>query len=306
MSTTETVHACPRCDLRFSQPVELLDHLRRDHPAPAEELPMPHGRVVLAVDPARPDPEAAIDVASKLATQVGAALEIVAARAAGLDDATTTAYLEQRARECRTGGAPWVSWHDLGSRSPEHAVVEHAADTAATWICLASRSRTAVGDAVFGSVASGILGTSAVPVVVVGPHVDRASGPFTRVVACVDRSPTAGRVVAAAAELADRLGARLVLLEVSIPTVNGDALFDDRHLRTVSRHLEREVDRVVLPGHRTWVPILDFLDGDPTTVVVTGRRPSTAAGRFVAGSVAANLARKARGPVMVVPEPADA
>jgi nucleotide-binding universal stress UspA family protein len=199
-------------------------------------------------------------------------------------------------------GAPWVSWHDLGDTPPATAVTTHAGGRPSTWLCLASRSRTAVGEKVFGSVAGRILGDATAPVVVVGPRAE-APAAFTRVVACVDRSPAAPRVVAAAVDLADRLAARLVVVEVSIPDVVGDPLEDDRHLRTLVRHLGRHATTVVLSGHRTWVPILDFVKDDPGTVLVTGRRPPTAAGRFVFGSVAVNLARKARGPVMIVPNP---
>jgi nucleotide-binding universal stress UspA family protein len=184
-------------------------------------------------------------------------------------------------------------------------VITHTGGSPHTWLCLASRSRTAVGEKVFGSVSGGVLGESSVPVIVVGPRAE-PSPSFNRVVACVDRSPSAPRVVDAAAELADRLDIRLVVVEVSIPDVAGVPLEDDRHLRALVRHLHREVTTVVLTGYRVWIPILDFVKDDPGTILVTGRRPPSAAGRFVFGSVAVNLARKARGPVMVVPNPHEA
>ena len=301
MNAATAVHACPRCQLRFGQPVELADHLRRDHPVEVEEYPAPQGRVVLAVDPARPDPGVAVGIATTLAVQIGAAIEVVAAAAPGLGDATTQAYLRERTRECRQDGAEWVSWHDLGSRPPADAVIAHAGGTPSTWICLASRTRTAVGELVFGSVTSEVLEATDLPVVVIGPHAVDAREPFSRVVACVDQSRGSGVVAAGAAFLADRLGVRLVLLEVSLPTIDGDPLRDDRHLRTLARRLDREVDTVRLPGYREWQPILDFARGDPTTILVTGRRPPSAAGRFVAGSVAINLARRSHGPLMIVP-----
>ena len=306
MSAATTVHTCPRCELRFNHPGELVDHIRHDHPASVEEGPTPEGRVVLAVDPARPDPGVALVIASTLAAQLGAALEVVAASAPGLGGATTRAYLQDRAHECRAAGAPWVSWHDLGSTPPAAAVTAQAAGTPRTWICVASRSRTAVGEKVFGSVASDVIRTANVPVLVIGPGAVAANEPFSRVVACVDRSPAAGRVAAAAAELAGRLDARLVLVEVSVPAIDGDPLLDDSHLRALERALDRHADTVLLTGYRAWLPILAFVRDDPTTVVVTGRRPATAAGRFVTGSVAINLARKARGPVMIVPDTDDA
>jgi nucleotide-binding universal stress UspA family protein len=170
---------------------------------------------------------------------------------------------------------------------------------------LASRARTAIGEKVFGSVTEEVLASSEVPVVVVGPRAGSVDEPFTRVVACVDRSPRARRVAEAAAELADRLGARPVLAEVSPPLADDGPLLDDEHLRALADGLDRQADTVRLGGYREWEPVLDLVDDDPTTVLVTGRRPVDAPGRFVAGSVATNLARRAGGPVMVVPNPAE-
>jgi nucleotide-binding universal stress UspA family protein len=302
MSTVTTAHVCPRCELRFAQPVELRDHLLRDHPAPEEPEPAPAGRVVLAVDPGRADPGVAVETAARMAGQLGAALEIVAATAPGFGHDVTEACLQERSRESHHAGARWISWHDLGDRPPAEAVADHAGDSPHTWLCLASRARTAVGEKVFGSVAGEVLGRSKVPVLVVGPRVERASS-YTRVVACVDRSPAAPRVVAAAAELADRLESGLVALEVSMPDAAGAPLDDDGHLRALVGHLHQDVTTVVLAGDRIWAHILRFVEDDPGTVLVTGRRPLSAAGRFAYGSVAVNLARKAHGPVMIVPNP---
>ncbi len=303
---TATVHSCPRCELRFGQPVELMDHLRRDHPGlkPVTLAPQPHGRVVLAVDPARPAPRAAAGVASTLATQLGASIEVVASTPPGLGEATTVAYLHDRVRECRAAGAAWVGSRDLDD-APAAAVAAEAGNQPSTWICLSSRARTAVGEKVFGSVAEEILERAAVPVLVVGPQAESTTEPFSRVVACVDRKPSSARVAAAAADLAERLDCRLVLVEVSVPTIDGDPLLDDRHLRRLARRLSPLADTILLAGYREWQPILDLAGSDPTTILVTGRRPPSAPGHFVIGSVATNLARKAHGPVMVVPNPAE-
>ena len=137
MSAATAVHTCPRCQLRFSQPVELADHLRRDHPVEAEEYSAPQGRVFLAVDPARPDPGVAVGVTTTLAVQIGAAVEVVAAAApggrrhhpglpAGTDSRVST-------RRCRMGqlARPRL-------QAPRRSGVADAAGTPSTWICLAS------------------------------------------------------------------------------------------------------------------------------------------------------------------------
>jgi nucleotide-binding universal stress UspA family protein len=299
---TDTVHACPRCELRFNRPVELVDHIRRDHPAPVEGDPTPHGRVLVAVDPARAAPTEALMTAEMLATQLQAALEVVAATPPGLTAATTQAYLQERARRARKAGLPWVSWHDLGAGPAAAAVVAHAAGTPHTYLCLSSRSRTAVGEKIFGSVAEQILRTSTVPVVVTGPQAAPMGEPFSRVVVCVDRAGSAPSVIAAAGELARRLDVRLIAVEVAIPDVTGEPIGDDSHLRSLTEGAAPEVTVHLLAGHQPWAPILAFVRDDPSTVLVTGRRPVHSPGRFVAGSVAINLARTALGPVMVVPQ----
>ena len=305
MSTTDTVHACPRCELRFDQPVELSDHIRRDHPRLGEEVPMPQGRVVLAVDPARPAPAEALGIAETLTAQLGSALEIVGAISPGLGDATTQAFLQERAHHARKAGLPRVSWHDLGTNPAAEAVVAHGAGTPQTYICVSSRSRTAIGDKIFGSVAEQVLRTSPVPIVVIGPHADAAGEPFSRVVVCVDRSRAVPTVVAAAGKLARRLDVELVALEVAIPDVTGEPIGSETRLRSLTEGAGVEITTQLLAGYRPWASILAFVRDDPTTILVTGRRPADAPGRFVTGSVAVNLARNARGPVMVVPAPED-
>jgi nucleotide-binding universal stress UspA family protein len=305
METDTAVQACPRCHLRFPSEAELMDHLHREHAEPAPPPARPEGRVVLAVDPARPDPRVAVGIASALAGQLGAALDVVAATPPGLGDETTRRYLQERVRECRGDGAPWVGWHELGSAPPAAAIAAHTGSADDTWVCLGTRARTAIGEKVFGSVTEEVLRTSHVPVIVVGPRAGTTDVPFSRVVACTDRTPRAAVVARAAAHLADRLGARLVLAEVSIPTVEDKPLLDDSHLRSLADGLDGPADTVLLAGYREWEPVLELVQDDPTTVLVTGRRPPDAPGRFVAGSVATNLARRALGPVMVVPNPAE-
>ncbi len=302
--STKSVHDCPRCELRFTHPVELFDHMRRDHAEPERPAARPDGRIVLAVDPARAAPAVAVGVASALATQVGAAIEVVATTPPGLGDDTTHAYLQERVRECRAARAPWVTWHGLDG-APATAVVEEAGHGAATWICLATQARTAVAEKVFGSVAEEVLRTTRVPAVMIGPRAETTSEPFTRVLVCAERKPAARRVVAAGADLARRLGCRLVITQVSIPTIDGDPLLDDRHLRQLAKTTAPPADTVLLAGHREWEPILALAEDDPTTILVTGRRPADAPGCFVAGSIATNLARKAHGPIMVVPNPTE-
>ena len=105
---------------------------------------------------------------------------------------------------------------------------------------------------------------------------------LARVVVYVDRSRAVPTVLAAAGELARRLDVGLVALEVAIPDVTGEPIGSESRLRSLTEGA-----------------------GVPTTILVTGRRPADAPGRFVTGSVAVNLARNARGPVMVVPGPED-
>jgi nucleotide-binding universal stress UspA family protein len=152
----ETIHQCPRCELRFAYLTELQDHLRRDHlPAPEDDVPAPSpavaGVITVPIDPAG-DSTRAVRIAAALARQAGMGVEIVAVPRASL---SSDACLADPVREAIGGGAPRAHGHLLVAYRPAGAIVDRVEHNDSVLVCMATRSRAAVGKVVLGSVSGG-------------------------------------------------------------------------------------------------------------------------------------------------------
>ena len=288
-----TIHQCPRCELRFAYLTELQDHLQRDHlPAPDDDVPAPSpavaGVITVPIDPAG-DSTLAVPIAAALARQAGMGVEIVAVPRVSL---SSDACLADPIRDAIAGGAPRAHGHLLVAYRPAGAIVDRVEHNDSALVCMATRSRTAVGKVVLGSVSAAVVRASPVPVLLVGPAVRQVGERVQRLVACLDGS-----------ELAERLAAELVLIRVvpegrlapgDIPEVTylrdlaerlpgPPPLFDVVQDRQPARAITRYV------GDR----------GDSLVVVATHGRGGLRSA--VMGSVAHGITHQAACPVLVVP-----
>jgi nucleotide-binding universal stress UspA family protein len=300
----ETIHQCPRCELRFAYLTELEDHLRRDHlPAPEDDVPAPSpavgGVITVPIDPAG-DSRLAVPIAAALARQAGMGVEIVAVPRASL---SSDACLADPIREAIAGGAPRAHGHLLVAYRPAGAIVDRVEHNDSALVCMATRSRTAVGEVVLGSVSAAVVRASPVPVLLVGPAVRQVGERVRRLVACLDGSELAERALPFATDLAQRLTAELVLVRVvpegriapgDIPEIaylrdlaerlpGPPPLFDVVQDRQPARAITRHV------GDR----------GDALVVVATHGRGGLR--KAVMGSVARGITHQAGCPVLVVP-----
>jgi nucleotide-binding universal stress UspA family protein len=307
VSALHAIHDCPRCELRFEQLVELLAHLDTDHPE-AHPPPQPRtaGRVTVPLDPDRPLP-LAIDVAVRLASQ--ARLEVDLVSSPGLAGAESTeAFLEDRARAIRRRGGVEVTWHALDRGPVPAAVHDHVAAAGSDLLCLPTRAGHGPRHLLFGSVAEGVLRQAAVPVLMVGPHVTRVADRYRTVVACVDGSPEADTALHVADRLCEALGAELVLIDVVEPRadVPGDLRGSATLERTAGR-LDHTVEEFgVLYGTDVGKTISAFADGREDVIVVTGTRQRVGTRIALRDSVAHDVIRRSRHPVLVVPAGASA
>jgi nucleotide-binding universal stress UspA family protein len=199
--------------------------------------------------------------------------------------------------------------------SPAVRLVSRARGSQA--LVVGSRGRGAVRSALLGSVALHCVTHASCPVVVV--HEAAPEQPL-RVVVGVDDSPLSRTVLAAAAQEAERLGARLDPVTVlRTPAYPGESYGMTAALAAAGRddvraRAQAVVDEVLGPG--AGVPV-EVVEGAPRDVlvdralgaallVVGSRSRSTLAGT-VLGSVALHCAVSASCPVMVVhPEPGSA
>lgn len=300
-----TAHACPRCELRFGLRNELVDHLDRDHgvvfdePAPVVQAPVERPpAIVLAVD-RDDDPDAPIGASAvALARQAGSPLQIVTVADTGAGRSRADRVLADRVARASADGVDAdhaVLASSAGSVS--RAVAEHG-HRAGWLLALATRARSAVGEAVLGSVSEAVLRTADVPVLLAGPEarpIDRVE----RVVVAVDGSDTSEQALAPAVDLAGRLG-----LPVRLVTVLGEAPLPDdvSEAAYVSRVADAlgGLDFDVLHGRRAADAIAGRVNGTPGTLAVLATHGRSALRRVAAGSTALGVVRHALVPCVLV------
>lgn len=285
-----TVYQCPSCELRFATRNELLDHVAVDHPAPVEDDLPPRrdarGLVTVPVDPGRP-PGPALATAVALAAAAGCAIGVVAAPVPGIPDPSP--YLAARHRELARAGVVTVPPRVLAG-DPADAVVADARASGTSLLCMATRARGWLAEPLLGSVAAGVVHRSPVPVVLVGPSVRHPGARPRRMVVGIDGSDVAAAARRAASVLASRLGTPVELVRVAGtdgPVAPGTVDEGDGVVVLRGRHPARALAERAGPG------------GD--VLVVVGSRRRTGLDRPGMGGVATGVARRASGPVMVVP-----
>jgi nucleotide-binding universal stress UspA family protein len=182
-------------------------------------------------------------------------------------------------------------------------------------LCLASRGRSAVGDAVFGSVTTQVVRGLGAPLLIVGPKVEATSGPLRRMLVCLDGSDTALSIVPVARDWASRLGLELELLHVSYPLPDGlpgqphfspEDLAAAEQLREVASGLSGHgiaVRTAVRDG--TWAAerIAELAAPGRFDVVALATHGRTGLARVLAGSVMMDVVRHAGVPVLTVRPP---
>ena len=282
---TDTIHQCPQCELRFAYRTELDDHRRADHgPELRDDVPPPKpAAIVVPVDPFGP-PRMAVPVAAVLARQAGLGVDIVTAPPYWLPHADLTSCVG----EARAADGPWVDSEVLAATSdPAAAIVDHVRRHRAPMVCMATRERSPLGEVVLGSVSAGVVRSSPVPVLLVGPRVESFGPRVERIVACLDGSEPAARALPVAADLAAQIAAELVRLRVAASDeaatfpapVQVEVVYDDSPARAIARY----------GGDR----------GD--TIIAMATRARGAIRRLVLGSVSRAVVHHAACPVLVVP-----
>ena len=304
--TTVEIHHCPRCDLRFTTAAETEDHLIRDHDVDFANVERPgrapsdqsRGLVIVPIDPSRHDSNA-VGVARVLAAQAGYAVDLVAATPPGLDDGAVRRHLQTRARAL--DGLP-VTTHCLGDVDPAAAVLEHAAAASTTLLCLDSHAKGPAAEAAFGSVSEAIVRAARVPVVVCGPELQPWER-YLRILVGLDGSVLAERALAVAIPIAGDLGASIALLEVLPPdvTLPGD-LLETAYLARVRRDAPIDIrDYETIHRRRPAKALVEAAADRPGTIVAVGTQGRSGFERLRMGSVALDVVRHARGPVLIVP-----
>jgi nucleotide-binding universal stress UspA family protein len=210
---------------------------------------------------------------------------------------------------------------------PDEEIVNAAAQRGVAMIAMASHGRSAVGRAIFGSVADRVARTASVPILILRTPDEDAdhSVVVSRIVVPLDGSQIAERALPVAIELARQLAApvhvvRAVDAAVALPMASGvfgagpvvgeevtDQIWEEAETEarsTVSAAVARLQAEGVDASGAT-------LNGSPFFVISDATRPGdllilTSHGRggvrrWLLGSVAEKLVREADAPVMLVP-----
>lgn len=300
----DTIHQCPRCKLRFAYLTELQDHVRRDHLlAPADDVPAPSptvtGVITVPIDPAG-DSTLAVPIAAALARQAGMSVEIVAVPRVSL---SSDACLADSVRDAIAGGAPRAHGHLLVAYRPAGAIVDRVEHNDSALVCMATRSRTAVGKVVLGSVSAAVVRASPVPVLLVGPAVRHVGERVRRLVTCLDGSELAERALPFATDLAQRLTAELVLLRVVTEgrIAPGD-IPEVTYLRDLAELLPGPPPLIdVVQDRQPARAITRYVDDRDDSLVVVATHGRGGLRSAVMGSVAREITHQAACPTLVVP-----
>jgi nucleotide-binding universal stress UspA family protein len=179
-------------------------------------------------------------------------------------------------------------------------------------LCLATRGRHALGEAVFGSVTSQVLRELHAPMLVVGPSVRRPSTPWRRMLVCLDGSDTAAEILPVAEAWARHLDLDLELLHVAYPLGDprsGDFLIPEEE-RAAAEQVRTAAEALTHAGVRaSWAVIehAHLAEGIAQTaargsssLLALATHGRTGLARLIAGSVALDVIRRATVPVLTL------
>ncbi len=183
-------------------------------------------------------------------------------------------------------------------------------------VIVGAHARSGVGRFFLGSVSEEVVRRSTVPVLVIR---EKAEGlDAARVLVALDRDPSSHAALRAGADLARRLGVKLVAVRViDSPDVGsfGNFMFGssysaardqttevvDEERRAIVRSLEGELGETVEVHVVMGSPAVEILRlARPSDIIACGTHGRGALGRLAFGSVAIKLLRRAPCPVLVV------
>ena len=206
-----------------------------------------------------------------------------------------------------------VRWQNYVGGSPAHVLSDLADQEQSDLVVVGSPHRGAVGRAILGSVASGVLHGSSAPVAVAprGYGAEHHEAPRTIAVA-YDGSPESDAALEQAKSLARRHGAGLELLTVATEAPPNPSLVGFRFgpMRAPADVLEQGLGAVgegieargrELHAGSVATGLAEACDG--VHLLVAGSRGYGMLGRVMVGSVATELLHAAPCPVLVVPRP---
>lgn len=222
-----------------------------------------------------------------------------------------------------------VHWALLDDGPVAPVLRDHAADLGADLVVMTTHGRSGVSRAVLGSVATALVASAHVPVLVVRPHhpADGTEGPFLRrILVLLDGSALSEGILEPALRLAAPAQATLVLARIVVPTpipmapgpaplVMVDPAQYERDVADAGTYLERVADDLrargatvtthVERGAAVAPAVSDLVARERADAIAMATHARRGVARVLLGSVAEDVVRGAGRPVLLC-RPVDA
>ncbi len=260
----------------------------------------------------------ALPVVTTLARTSGAEVVVLHVRDASLElvaPAIAEGHVEDAVRRLAGGGVSargkLVTTYDT---EPAARIAAMAGEIGADLVALGSHGRTHIGGLLLGSVSHEVAAKLDVPLLLVHQRADGADAPdprpIRRILVAVDESERAGTALATARELAAEHGA--AVLAVHAPEVGyfgGSAVYVEPE-RTTADLLAGAAEQLAGYGRLVETRVLDgagpvaarivaAADESDADVIVLGSRRLTDLGGLLLGSVAHDVVRRTKRPVLL-------
>jgi nucleotide-binding universal stress UspA family protein len=277
-----------------------------------EEEPMYH-RIVVPLDGSELA-ERAVKPAAELAERFGSTITLVTVVENDAESLDVKEHLRDTA--ARLGREPGDIRVEVGD-DPGREILRVIHERPDTLVCMGSRGRSGLGEAVLGSVAKHIMQGTDAPLVLVGPRCREAPLSFARLMACVDGSSVSEEILPLAASWASSLGMQLWLAHVVEPEAAealaealerfgltpSDDVREDNYLRLVAGDLARggvEANWDVLHGHDPARAIVDYANAQALSLLALSTHGRSCWARVAIGSTAAKVVHDSPCPVLVM------
>ena len=258
--------------------------------------PFPRPTQIIAATDGSDLSEVAVFGARQLADQLGLELRVIhgISRVESPDSAIVTAARRQASAANAQLDLIELEEHFLSHAST--ALAQHMDAMPGALLCLGSHGRGGARAAVLGSVATEVVHRIEGPLLVFGPNAT-APDKYRRVVACTDGSSFASLAVDIAARFARDLDLPLWVVDAVEPD-QGDTPFVVALGHELAA-LGIKANWDTLHSHRPGPAIVDFVDAEPGTISVLATHGRTGWRELLMGSVATNVVRHAKGPVLL-------
>lgn len=210
---------------------------------------------------------------------------------------------------------------EIRSGEPAYEIACAADDQAAELIVVATQGRGAIGRALVGSVASGVIAYAHCPVLITGK--DRSEVGFEKILVGVDLSPVSNAVLRTAKGLAEHGSGNMQVFSVfqrpyalpgDHPLYFGpsqrsyEVQVEEDHRKLLADLLGRTfpgetIPHDVQPGQEPDEAVLERVRKEEPDVLVVGSSGIQTWGRRIFGTNAERIVAKSRCPVVVVPDP---